>query len=197
MSFEIQKPTGLTLDELRERPEFKILTAKQQMFCSAYIDSGTSTGVYDAVFAVNTAYGVKSNENARLLSYELRANRKIETVLDLHFGAPSKEPFLNKLQRKLEKTLLKGKELTVAEKDSIKLLFAMRGWSVPEGVDLDTHGHNLRAARRAEAETKSEAHKVGEIIHQDDGDYEVLAVESNGHVTSVKNLMTGEIENEF
>jgi hypothetical protein len=181
MAAETTTNAGLPLDELVLRPEWACLTEKQKRFTSLFIQSG------DALFAVNSTYNCKTEWNAKLLSYEILKNPKVEAVLEL-YKPTTREEFFARLQKKIEHD-----DLSVAQIEGIKLLCAERGWAEPSNLPR-INGYKTTAERKAAA-TKSELkHFVGEIIHQADGDYEVLAVDSKHTVTSVRNRQTGQIE---
>lgn len=148
---------GLSLDELMLRPEWRVLTPKQARFTALYLES------QDPVFAANSVYNVKSEQNARLLTYELLANPKIEACVTLFFGAASQDAFLDKLQRSLEKKLCSGKKLTSADKVSLALLFNARGWKPPADGSLNVNGFVPKAARKPEREAEQKYH-VGQIL---------------------------------
>src|SRR5713101_5322500 len=108
----------MSLAELKSRAEWQILTDKQKFFVQSYIASGIDTGTYDAQFAVQSAYDT-AGKTAVILSYELLANRKIQRVLDLHFGHTEMDSLLADLAKAIKQSLRKG-ELTDATATAIK-----------------------------------------------------------------------------
>jgi len=96
-------PQRTPLAALEARVEWQVLTPKQQTFLRTYIQSGVDLGTYDAVAAVRAAYNVTGN--AKVLSYELLANPKIECLLALHFGWNAQDR-LQARQRKSIRQLL-------------------------------------------------------------------------------------------
>lgn len=156
---------GLGLDELTERPEWKLLTAKQRLFVSSYLSSGMETGTYDPEFAARSAYDTSTN--ARILGYELLANPKIQAVVDLHFGPASREMFLNRLQRRIE-----SGDLTVAQIEGIKILCAARGWTEPENLPR-INGYEPKLVR-----VDSPDYKVGDLITQNGVKFRVTKVDA-------------------
>ena len=123
----------MEITELEKRAEFQILTLKQQAFVRAYIASGTSTGTYDSVAAVESAYEVAA-KNAVILSYELLGNRKIKAVLNLHFNRSEFDSILLDLGRALSKTLKregKAGSLSVATTKALELYERNLGSKTP------------------------------------------------------------------
>jgi hypothetical protein len=104
----------MLLAEIATHAEWQVLTAKQRMFLSSYIQSGIDTGVYDAQFAVQSAYNT-SDKNAVILSYELLANRKVRRVLDLHFGRTETDSLQADLVKAISKSLRKDPTAPLSE----------------------------------------------------------------------------------
>ena len=98
-------PEKKSLEEIRETPEFKQLTQKQQLFLCTYVSNG-----YDAIAATRTAYAVKSAENARVLSYAMLGNIKIIAILNIHFGVSPTEELLTAIDR-----AIRNKKVTLAQ----------------------------------------------------------------------------------
>jgi len=112
----------LTLDELKELPEYQRLTQKQQLFVATYCEGGLANGCYNAPQATMTAYQCKSMETARIMSYSLLANIRIVAVLNRHFNATPTEEFLAMLDRAIN-----NKKLTVAQLSALRLKCAVLG----------------------------------------------------------------------
>ena len=106
----------LTLDELKELPEYQRLTQKQQLFVATYCEGGLANGCYNAPQATLTAYQCKSLEVARIMSYSLLANIRIVSVLNRHFNATPTEEFLLMLDR-----AIRNKNLTIAQLSALQL----------------------------------------------------------------------------
>jgi hypothetical protein len=92
------------LAELEARAEWQILTSKQQAFLRAYIQSGVTTGTYDALGAVRFAYPTV-DKNARIFSYEILANPKIDLLLGLHFGRTAQDRAKVRRQKSIKQLL--------------------------------------------------------------------------------------------
>jgi hypothetical protein len=93
----------IPLAALEARVEWQALTLKQQTFLRAYIQSGVDTGTYDAVAAVRAAYNATGN--AKVLSYELLANPKIDRILVLHFGWNEQDRLKTRHQKSVKQLL--------------------------------------------------------------------------------------------
>ncbi len=123
----------MLLAEMATHAEWQVLTAKQRMFLSSYIQSGIDTGVYDAPFAVQSAYNT-SDKNAVILSYELLANRKVRRVLDLHFGRTETDSLQADLVKAISKSLRKDPTAPLSEtlRTAIKLYEKKSGIEILE-----------------------------------------------------------------
>jgi len=157
----------MELSELVTRAEFQILTPKQQTFVRSYIESGLSTGTYDALAATQAAYEVTS-KNAVSMSYEVLGNKKIKAVLNLHFGRTQFDSILTDLEGVLSKTLKRDAK--------------MGGLSVATSKALEFYERHVQKPATspvAESETESSVQKfaIGSVIVQDDKKYLVKAEE--------------------
>jgi hypothetical protein len=105
----MKSTSRIPLAELEARAEWQILTPKQQAFLRAYVQSGVTTGTYDALAAVRTAYPTV-DKNAKIFSSEILANPKIDRILCLHFGwtEHDKQAKANAQHRKSIKQLLRA-----------------------------------------------------------------------------------------
>ena len=147
----------LSLEQLKETPEYKRLTPKQQLFVATYVAGGLSDGNYDAVLATRTAYPCRSEEVARIMSYAIMANIRIIAVLNRHFGAEPIEEFLALLDRAIN-----NKRITIAQVNALKLKCdilglanRLPGFKSPIGVIPE----DVLEASRKERKTKKDAQK--------------------------------------
>jgi hypothetical protein len=170
--------------ELEVRSEWQILTPKQQAFLRAYIHSGVTTGTYDAEGAVRSAYP-NVTTNARIFSYEILANPKIDCILGLHFGWTVQDRWtkLKAKRRKSLNRLLRASRfhLNHAEPGSIaaqRLIVQQRGLILgltPDDDDLDAPESSSAPA------PTSKAFYVGQLVTHRDSN----GVVHTGRVVSV------------
>ena len=133
----------LTLDELRETEEFRILTQKQKLFVAHYC-GGLTSGDYDEIAATLAAYHCKTREVARVMSYSLMNNIKIVAALNRHFNEEPLAAFVKQLDR-----AIRNKKLTPSQFNALKLKADLMGF----GAKLPGVGHRApeQAIERAEA----------------------------------------------
>lgn len=106
----------MSLDDLHLTAEYFRLTQKQKMFVDTYVASGVLDGNYDAVTATNIAYPCKSEEVARVMSYELLGNINILAALNRHFGNDDIDAFLVVLDR-----AIRNKKISTAQLGALRL----------------------------------------------------------------------------
>jgi hypothetical protein len=129
---QIEQPKLMPLEEIAQHPEWCLLSDKQRMFCISFIESGLSTGFYDAETAARMAYDVKSyGPSARVLGNQLLTHIKIKKIIDLHFGRtpdPLNE-ILSDLRKAIRKSLKTG-TISVATQKAIEFYEKHAGMSV-------------------------------------------------------------------
>lgn len=167
------KQPVITLDELKSHPIWRDLTVRQQTMVESWIFSG------DRVFAVRSAYNVKSAEVARVLSYEFFASPNVRSALNLFYGVTERDErdrderkrkeFFDKLQRRI----LQGK-VSIADAEMVKLVCQQRGWTTPINLPSGKNGY-IPVSRR---------HVVGEVVTQDGVKYRVTEVNTQGKILS-------------
>lgn len=140
-------PERKSLEEIRETPEFKQLTQKQQLFLATYVSNG-----YDAVAATRTAYAVRSAENARVLSYAMLGNIRIIAVLNIHFGTTPTEELLAAIDR-----AIRNKKITLAQVYALRTKLDVLGISTRLPVIKDGQRGIDRAQKAVRKSTKSES----------------------------------------
>lgn len=158
MSVQIEAGAGMTLEQVETTREWQLLRAKQRMWIVRFIDTG------NPFEATKMVYDCKSAKNAQIQMYQVLESPRVQTVLNMISGRSDRDTFVDALEKRLKISLQgKGPKLTVAEKDSLKLLFAARGWSQPELA----------------AETR---HQTGDIVSQNGFSYRVTSVDANGKI---------------
>lgn len=180
----------MSLEVLKRTKEWNACTPKQRFWLETFVESNG-----DALLATQNAYGFKNELYAQQFTHQVQGNVHVRAVLNLLSGRSERDEFLDALSKKLLKKLRSKADLTVADKEAIQHLFAGRGWKVPEGVRDELRTNGYKPAQRTESNSAPQPFKVGDLIPQNGIDYEVLAVNSDGKVTSVRNTQTGEIEN--
>jgi hypothetical protein len=137
-----QTEQRMSLYDLARTKEFDSLTLKMQKFLVIYLRSLTPTGVADPLASVKAVYNCKSDQNARILGFQLLANPKIILVLNRFFGVSPDDAFLAQLQKSIF-----NKKLTTAQVDALKLYSAIHGIEkTAVGISVNklsakNHGH--------------------------------------------------------
>lgn len=147
MSIDPQK--RISVDDLKQTPEFQRLTQKQRLFIIAYCDGGLFNGNYDPIAATRTAYQCKSPEVARIMSYSLMQNIRIIAVLNIHFNTSPTEEMLVAVDRAIH-----NRRLTIAQIQALRLkcdLLGLATRSIPNTTGVIPPGvlEETRAARKA------------------------------------------------
>lgn len=106
----------MPLAELEKTTEFQLLTPKQRLFVSHYVECGMQDGKYDAIAATRTAYECKKPESARVMSYAMMNNIRIVAALNRHFNTEPLEAFLVQVDR-----AIRNKKLGVSQLNALKL----------------------------------------------------------------------------
>jgi hypothetical protein len=152
----------MSVDELRETPEFQRLTQKQRLFVATYCGGGLLDGNYDSVLAAHTAYACKSAEVARIMSYSLMQNIRIVAALNRHFGTTPTEEFLVQLDR-----AIRNKHLSIANLQALRMKCEILGLAnrlptlgAPVGVIPDDVLEAERAEHKAKRKASTKAPKV-------------------------------------
>jgi len=163
----VNERTGIT--EIMKAECFQVLTEKQKTFCVRYIVSGTQTGTYDALKAVQESYGV-SIKNAVSLGCQLLGQQKIKRVLDLHFGRPAPNEY-DLMMAELTKALKKS--IRHDKKTGSLSTATMRAMDFFEAHEKQ----KAAAAKPAESEDGVQRFAIGEIVRQDGKQYRIVAQE--------------------
>jgi hypothetical protein len=99
-----------------------MLTEKQQTFVSRYIESGMTTGNYDAPAAVAAAYKTTAPE---ILSYQVLGSKKVQRVLNLHLGRSDMDFILERTADLIQKSIRRDSKkggLSTATTNAIRFL---------------------------------------------------------------------------
>lgn len=151
--------TRLTVDQIRDTQEYAVLTGKQQMFVTTYIQAGLDTGVYDAVAATQIAYTCKTREIARVMSYALIENIRIVAVLNRHFNKEPLAQFVEQVDR-----AIRNRKLTTAQIQALKLKGDILGYTtrLPGTDNFPLGGAIPPAILKANAAARKAARKKPE-----------------------------------
>jgi len=131
-----QLPTTkkVRLADLLRLPDFQTLTDKQQSWCALYCASGFLTGRYDAGDCATKIYKTKNAASAAALGAQLLGQRKIRTVLDLHFGRNALDGLLADLKRAVKRGLRRGnKKFVVITPEVASALLIFEAYVSAEG----------------------------------------------------------------
>jgi hypothetical protein len=90
--FEIEP--SLNLYELSGTVEFNHLSQKQGLWVLQYVQGFLDSGTFNSLKATQAVYECKNEETARILGYQLKANSKINAVLNRFFGDSPEQSFL-------------------------------------------------------------------------------------------------------
>jgi hypothetical protein len=153
----IDERKRMPLEELKQTPEYRRLTGKQQMFIETYVAGGLLTGHYDPIEAVLTAYVCKSRETARTMSYAVTQNIRVIAVLNRHFNTAPVEDFLVLLDRAIN-----NKHLSIAQLQALRLKCDILGFAnrlptenAPTGVIPKDVLEATEAARKAQRKPRT------------------------------------------
>jgi hypothetical protein len=150
-------------------PEFKQLSPKMGQFVLTYLQS-VLDGEADALAAVKAAsYNCKSDENGRILGFQLLASPKIILVMNRFFGVSPTEAFLKQVRKAIS-----NKKLTIAQVRALELYSNINGFEktavgiVSKAVSDETH-RKVSAKSEKEATVPADAISIwknrdGEII---------------------------------
>ena len=134
----------MPLEELKKTVEFQLLTQRQQMYVSTYVETGMSLGRYDDEAAIRMAYRCSTDESVRVMRYALRRSVRVIDVLNLHFGRNATEAFLVDVNR-----AIRNKKLTIAQVEAMILKSKILGI----GSAL-SQKHISRTLKKSRAERK-------------------------------------------
>jgi hypothetical protein len=166
-----QSKNRLSLTAIMALPEWQLLTSQQQTFLGKFLASGLSTGEYNALSAVKTAYRV-SEKNAPSLASHLLGQRKVRRLLDLHFGRSPVDSMLEDLEKSIQKSLRtdrKNGRLRTSTVKAASLLVRYAKKATDAELETSTAGLDSPEA--------PQAFPIGAVITQDGKKYRVVAEE--------------------
>jgi hypothetical protein len=174
MSVETKTEVGKRIASL-----LREMTPKQRAWIQKFITTS------DALVTTKAVYKCKSDQNARILSYEIRKNPKVVAVLDVLNGASESDSRLTasaseqkKQAKKVRRYLKKlAKDLDLAEPGStarqrLHALYARVAFNVGDGRLV-----RGLVADSDEDDDGVERFKIGETFKQDGKRYKVVAEE--------------------
>lgn len=125
---EALKLPRVPIEELKELPEFKLLTEAQQRFLAAYLANG-----YNAKAAVKASYPkVRTAESIRVMASRLVNSAGIVMLLHLHYGNDPKLTFC----QMVAKMILRGR-ITKEQAEMMRLLSQVHGFVDPWSPRLE------------------------------------------------------------
>jgi hypothetical protein len=89
--------------EFEKTVEWARLSVRQKMWLRTYVESGNK----NQVLATTCAYGTSSGENARLFSYKVVRQKKIQAAMNRYWNRSPQDIWLQELQAEL-KTMKSG-----------------------------------------------------------------------------------------
>jgi len=113
------KQPRLTIEQLRAEQVFVELTPKQKTLVENYISTNG-----DRVKSVLAAYETKSEQNARVLAYELFSSPRVVACLAAYFQSDPLESFKADVRKAYA-----NKKLTIAQVSAMKLHAEINGWT--------------------------------------------------------------------
>jgi Terminase small subunit len=136
----------MTIDQLKKQFEFRQLTAKQQAFVLAYIETSNSTE------AAKVAYETK---NPQIMGCQVIARPAIQFVLGLFYGASPNEAFARYLWKQIT-----NKQITNQQVEAMRLYADVRGMR-----NAHTNGHAVtEVKRRIGKKVEAEMHEDKEFL---------------------------------
>lgn len=112
----------IPIDQLRQLPEFKMLTEGQQRWLAAYIANG-----YDARAAVKASYPqAKTPESIRVMASRIVNSPGMVMLLNMHYGTDPEESFC----LMVAKMVMRGR-ITKEQESLVRLLAQVRGFVDP------------------------------------------------------------------
>jgi hypothetical protein len=183
---DLQK-TRLPLGQIALTQEFLSLSAKRRDWVACYILGGMS-GDYDAVAATKAVFKTANPKTVTSMSYALLADKKVQAVLDLHFGK-KRDPLddvLAQLATVIAKALRADKK---RGRISVATVKAMQFY--------DKHAGKISAtqpeAPKAKRQSPEHRFKVGDLVTQRDGagvvhTGKVIEADSAGRPTRIETI---------
>lgn len=99
-------PRYMTIEQLSKTPEFRKLSPKQGLFLKTYIQSFLDLGEFDPKLATRSAYDTSQTEHARIFSYQLLKQKKVQAALRVwrNFGKSKRQIAIDDLETELNAT---------------------------------------------------------------------------------------------
>jgi hypothetical protein len=160
----------LTIEQLRQSPEFLACTAKAQTWIIALVESGSR---FDYKAATLAAYDCKSPRQAQIFSHAIRKWPSIRRVLALYLGLSEKDQFLEDLQQ----TIRHAPEGSIAKVKAMSLFARLKFCVGEDGAPEAAASKTPTAPAPADSQFK-----VGDrVTNDEDGrDYIVASVSPDG-----------------
>jgi hypothetical protein len=178
----------MSLYDLVRTKEFDSLSLKMQKFVVIYLRSLTPSGAADPLSAVKAAYNCKSDQNARILGFQLLAKPKIILTLNRFFGVSPDDAF----RAQGQKSIFNSK-LTTAQVDALKLYSAIHGIEktaigvAASKAQARNHGHEVQEPKAPTVTTQR--FSVGDFCMQDGHKFCVTSVNASGKPLTAEEVL--------
>jgi hypothetical protein len=158
----------LSLYELVQTPAFEHLSLKQGVFILTYLQGYLDTGVFDPVAATQASYDCASKESARIFSFQLMANPKIQLAINSFFSATPEEA---RVKTELDTQIASVRETVrqappYARADAQRLLAELTGLVAPSKFktkSADSQADEPEDSPTAEASKISESDSTSRV----------------------------------
>lgn len=136
MHLKILKPSGMTVEQLAETPEYSRLKPQQKAWVSRYIGHLIATGILDVAHATRGVYHCGLDANNRTLGYQVRDAKRVQAVLKVYwnFGRSERDFAIDELERQIAAAPpgSNSMALLMSQRNSLKFGPQMPGSHLPK-----------------------------------------------------------------
>lgn len=169
---QVESKTPVNWETFQTSERFLVLTPKQRMWLAVFL------GTNDPMFATKTAFRCATDQNAKIMSYEVRKNPNVKAALAEFQGRDEREILLEEVQHHLrhaEEGSIAAQRL-LAQKERLIL-------GDHSGDDANVDDEPKPVVRIGRPRKR---YSVGELVQQSGHLGKVLAVDNAGHPTEIE-----------